>query len=101
MDDVMITGMTHEIMKEKILKAVGGRPPMSMRDTWAEFIKTKWTKFFIRDEWVKNKKFWDWLFDQPAFEFTCRDDGVGIELMYFGNGPYAQKEAQERDRPTV
>lgn len=90
----MNAGMTHEIMKDKILKAVGGRPPMSMRDTWAEFIKTKGTKFFIRDEWVKNKKFWDWLFDQPAFEFNCRDDGVGIELMYFGNGPYVQKEAQ-------
>lgn len=87
------SGMTHDVMREKILKAVGGRPPIGMRDSWAEFIKTKGTYFFLRDEWVKDKRFWDWCFAQPAFEFYCRDEGVGIEIFYFGNGPYYDKNS--------
>lgn len=90
--DPRMYGMTHELLKEKILKAVNGRPPIGMRPTWAEFIRSKGTEFFIRDEWVKNKAFFQWLMEQPSLDLSCREDGIGIRIMRFGNGPYVEKE---------
>lgn len=64
--------MTHEDLKNKLLKAMGGKVPMSARDTWADFLRSRATEFFMNYDWVKHPAFWKWVYEDPRV-----DGGLG------------------------
>lgn len=53
--------MTHEQLKEKFLKAMGGKPPMAARSTWGNFLRNQETEFFLNYDWIKDSRFYGWL----------------------------------------
>lgn len=66
--------MDHDELKDKILKAFGGRVPVSAKDRWAEFVKNRETEIFLFYDWVKDRRFYRWVQNHPDLEFG---DGVG------------------------
>jgi hypothetical protein len=77
--------MDHEELKEKLLKGMGGKPPMVARESWGEFQRTKATEWWYNYEWIKIPQFHDW-----AHYCTDVDNGLGgsqgttIRIMNFG-----------------
>lgn len=55
--------MTHEKFKEKLLKGMGGKPPISARETWGNFQRERATSFYMNYDWVKHNSFWKWVGD--------------------------------------
>lgn len=55
--------MNHDILADKIRKAMGGRPPIAARDRWAEFVLTRGTRFVMRYEWIQDNRFYKWVWD--------------------------------------
>lgn len=64
--------MTHEELRDKLKKAMGGKIPMDARPTWAEFLRSRATEFWINYDWVKNPAFWNWVNENPRV-----DGGLG------------------------
>ncbi len=64
--------MTHDELKDKLLKGMGGRVHMAARDTWATFLQTKATEFWMNYDWIKNNAFWEW-----AYKSDEVDSGLG------------------------
>tara|TARA_Y100000034_G_C6910601_1_gene424789 strand:+ start:2432 stop:2665 length:234 start_codon:yes stop_codon:yes gene_type:complete len=54
--------ITHEVLKDKFLKAMGNKIPMDARERWASFIREKQTEFMFRYEWIKDRRFYDWVY---------------------------------------
>lgn len=53
--------ITHEILAEKFRKAMGNRIPIPARDSWADFIRSKGTRFCARYEWIQDNRFHSWV----------------------------------------
>ena len=53
--------MDHDILAEKCRKAMGGKIPIAARDRWAEFIRTRGTRFVFRYEWIVEPRFYIWI----------------------------------------
>lgn len=38
---------------------------MDARPTWANFLRTRATEFWMNYEWVRHNGFWEWAYDSP------------------------------------
>lgn len=79
--------MTHEDLRDKLLKAMGGKPPISARSSWAEFIKTRGDSFFLKYDWVSPYilvHFFKWLMEDPSVDFGDAPDGMNVFIYEFG-----------------
>jgi hypothetical protein len=74
--------MTHNELKEKLLKAMGGKPAYSARPTWAEFIRGEGTSFFINYDWIQVPAFYEWLSNAQDVQF---DDGAQGLFIWIDN----------------
>ncbi len=70
--------ITHEQLKEKCLKAMGGKPPMAARSTWGKFLQIKGTSFFMNYDWIKVKAFYSWLHTDHEFEWLDHEHGITL-----------------------
>jgi hypothetical protein len=53
--------MNHDILREKLFKAMGSRVPIPARDKWADFIRSRGTRIVIRYEWIRDPRFYEWI----------------------------------------
>lgn len=72
--------MTHEELKAKLLKAMGGKPPFSARQTWGTFQKTRGNSFFMNWHWIKDRRIEKWAEDHPDLESYDSTNGLTIEI---------------------
>lgn len=68
--------MTHEELKSKLTKAMGGYPPAVARERWGNFLRNKSTEFTLRYDWIKDPRFYKWLMECPEVDF-----GEGAETI--------------------
>lgn len=66
-----------DTLKNKIRKGCGGKIPMDMRPNWAEFIKGS-NEIYIKYDWIRDKRFWEWMHNNPYLEFGEGMNGVTI-----------------------
>lgn len=64
----------HAVLQEKLRKAFGGKVPLEARDSWAEFLKTRGTEIYVKYDWIKDNRLYDWLSSQVAW----LDFGEGV-----------------------
>ena len=76
--------MTHLELREKLLKAFGGQVPMSARDRWAQFLKSEATEIYVRYDWIKDHRFFKWIYDSPEVDFGEGTEGVTVWVAQFG-----------------
>ncbi len=77
--------MTHEELRDKLLKGMGGKPPMMARDTWAMFLQNRATEFWINYDWIKNKAFWTWVHKSEEVDIGLGgSQGTTITIMQHG-----------------
>ena len=69
--------MTHEQLKEKLLKAMGGKPPMAARSIWGDFLRNRGTEFFLNYDWIKNDLFYRWL-NTDIVEWSDHSFGIKV-----------------------
>ena len=65
--------LTHDYLRNKFLKAMGGKVPMMARQSWGRFLKTKATRFVFRYEWIVDSRFYVWVSCHKQLEM---EDGV-------------------------
>lgn len=71
--------MNHEILADKIRKAMGGRPPVAAREKWAEFVRTRGTRFVMRYEWIQDNRFYKWVWDnQDTLDIEDGTEWFGV-----------------------
>lgn len=76
--------MNHDILQDKIRKAMGGKPPIQARDRWADFIRTRGTRFVLRYEWIRDRRFFKWVWDnQDTLDI---EDGEEWFCVYIWKG---------------
>lgn len=76
--------MNHEVLKEKVHKAVGGRIPIAMRDRWADFIRNKKNEITLRYEWIHHPGFYKWVLDCPDVDFGEGSETITVWICRFG-----------------
>jgi len=72
--------MTHEELKNKLLKAMGGRVPIPARETWATFLRSGGDSFFMNWDWMKDLRIEKWAEDHPDLEAYDSTNGLTIEI---------------------
>jgi len=72
--------MTHEELRDKLLKAMGGKPPFAARGTWGYFLKSKNHCFFMNWDWIKDPRIEKWAEDHPDLESWDSVNGLTIEI---------------------
>ena len=73
--------MNHDILADKIRKAMGGKPPIAARDRWAEFIRTRGTRFVMRYEWIQDNRFYKWVWDnQDTLDIEDGTEWFGVYI---------------------
>lgn len=70
--------MTHDELAEKLMKAFGGTVPMTARDRWADFIRNKKTEIYVRYDWIKDHRFFKWVYDSPEVDFGEGAEGLTV-----------------------
>ena len=77
--------MNHAQFKEKLLKAMGGKPPVPARETWGNFLRSEGTSFYMNYDWVKHNAFWKWVTDSEDVSAGLGgSEGSTIEIIRFG-----------------
>jgi hypothetical protein len=76
--------MDHEELKDKLLKAMGGAPPMKGREVWGEFVRSRGSRFYMSYDWIKDRRIWDWAADHPDVVAEGGANGVVFEIIGFG-----------------
>lgn len=73
--------MNHEILADKFRKAMGGRPPIEARDRWANFLRTHGTRFVVRYEWIQDRRFFKWVWDnQDTLDIEDGEEWFGVYI---------------------
>ena len=73
--------MDHDILADKIRKAMGGRPPIAAREKWADFIRTRGTRFVLRYEWIQDNRFFKWVWDnQDTLDIEDGTEWFGVYI---------------------
>ena len=73
--------MNHDILQDKIRKAMGGKPPIAARDRWADFIRTRGTRFVLRYEWIRDRRFFKWVLDnQDTLDIEDGEEWFGVYI---------------------
>jgi hypothetical protein len=73
--------MNHQILQDKIRKAMGGKPPIQARDRWADFIRTRGTRFVLRYEWIRDRRFFKWVWDnQDTLDIEDGEEWFGVYI---------------------
>lgn len=72
--------MTHEELKEKLLKCMGGKVPFEARGTWGYFLKTRNNCYFMNWDWIKDLRIEQWAADHPELESWDSSNGLTIEI---------------------
>ncbi len=54
---------SHEELKDKLRKAMGGKIPFEARESWGQFVREERLYFKMRDEWIRDKRFFQWTYD--------------------------------------
>lgn len=73
--------MNHEILQDKIRKAMGGKPPIAARDRWADFIRSRGTRFVMRYEWIRDRRFFKWVWDnQDTLDIEDGEEWFGVYI---------------------
>ena len=71
--------MNHDILQDKIRKAMGGKPPIAARDRWADFIRSRGTRFVMRYEWIRDRRFFKWVWDnQDTLDIEDGEEWFGV-----------------------
>lgn len=55
--------MDHDILAEKILKAMGGKVPIPLREEWSKFRRTPGSEIRIDMDWIKDQRFHQWVYE--------------------------------------
>ena len=76
--------MTHEELKEKLLKAMGGKPAIAARPTWAEFLRNRGTEFFINYDWIQAPAFYKWVWYCEDVDFGDGAQGLTVWICNHG-----------------
>lgn len=73
--------MNHDILADKIRKAMGGRPAIAARERWAEFTRTRGTRFVMRYEWILDKRFYKWVWDnRDTLDIEDGEEWFGVYI---------------------
>lgn len=73
--------MNHEILADKLRKAMGGRPPIPARDRWAEFLRNRATRIVVRYEWIQDNRFYKWVWDnQDTLDIEDGAEWFGVYI---------------------
>tara|TARA_R110000851_G_scaffold16046_3_gene52562 strand:+ start:10684 stop:10968 length:285 start_codon:yes stop_codon:yes gene_type:complete len=72
--------VTHEELKDKLLKCMGGKPPMAARETWAYFLKSENNCFFMSWDWIRDMRIEKWAEDHPELDCYDSPNGLTIEI---------------------
>lgn len=73
--------MNHDILQDKIRKAMGGKPPIAARDRWADFIRSQGTRFVLRYEWIRDRRFFKWVWDnQDTLDIEDGEEWFGVYI---------------------
>lgn len=75
--------MTHDELRDKILKAMGGPPPFAARSSWAKFIYERRGSIWLNYDWIKDNRFYQWCEDHPDVEIGGGSTGVEVEIVNF------------------
>jgi len=76
--------MTHEQLREKIMKAFGGKVPMRARDRWANFLRGQATEIYLEYEWIKDSRFFRWIYECEDVDFGEGSDGLTVWIINLG-----------------
>lgn len=75
----------HVKLKTVLLHAMGGKPHMNARPSWADFIRSESTSFWMAYDWVKRPAFWGFLYQNPDYDGGLGGvEGTTISAMSFG-----------------
>lgn len=71
--------MDHDILADKLRKAMGGRIPIAAREKWGEFIRNRGTRFVVRYEWIQDPRFFQWVWDnQDTLDIEDGTEWFGV-----------------------
>lgn len=76
--------MTHEELKDKLLKAMGGKIPFKARGTWGYFLRSRNSTFFMNWDWITDPRIEKWAEDHDEVECYDSVNGLTIEIVKFG-----------------
>ena len=60
--------MTHDELQTLLLWAMSGKVHFDARESFALFVRTKATSFFMNYDWVKRKEFWEKSYTDPRLD---------------------------------
>jgi len=55
--------MNHEQLRDKCREAMGAKVPIAAQERWSLFNKEKRTEFKFRYEWIVNRNFYSWVYE--------------------------------------
>jgi hypothetical protein len=70
--------MTRADLADKILKAVGGTMPFDGRERMGNFLSGKADFITVRYEWVKDRRFFQWIMNNKDVEFHDGAESVQV-----------------------
>jgi len=92
--------MTHEELKEKLLKAMGGKPPLAAREAWGEFQRTRATEFWFNYDWIKVSAFYAWEYNCPDVDCGLGgSQGTTIWIMNVGRVDHEAETVETTPQP--
>lgn len=88
--------MNHVELRDKCRKAFGDRIPMQAKERWAIFIREERTEFTFRYDWIRDPRFYDWVYANsgrgPGKTLDIRDgsEWFGVYICHPGGEPINQ-----------
>ena len=80
--------MEHNDLATKMEKAIGGFPPLGLRERWAQFRQEEATEFYLPYNVIKDNRFLQWIYECPEVDFGCGAEGVTVFITKYEEGYY-------------
>lgn len=73
--------ITHEELQAKCRKAMGNKIPIDARDRWAEFLRSRGTRFCFAARWIKDDRIFQWAYENREYvDMSGNGDWFVIEI---------------------
>lgn len=74
--------MNHAELKDKFRKAFGkGKIPISAKPSWAEFVRSEATQFYFNYDWIKDQRFYEFIYANNELDFMDGSEGMLVGIM--------------------
>ena len=84
--------MIHEELREKLLKAMGGKISINARESWGKFLRERATEFRMKYDWIKVQAFYKWMENSKDVDFGEGGEFVCIFIVRHGEVGHASTE---------